>query len=121
MQVQVSFGDAIKMAFEKYAQFQGRSSRSEYWFFVLFCYIVELVAGCISVISVWLSVVASLALFIPQLAIVWRRMHDIGKGGGWYFINLIPLVGPIIFLIWCCKESEPAANRFGEVPNVVGE
>lgn len=118
MQVQVSFGDAIKMAFEKYAQFQGRSSRSEYWFFVLFCYIVGLVAGCI---SVWLSVVASLALFIPQLAIVWRRMHDIGKGGGWYFINLIPLVGPIIFLIWCCKESEPAANRFGDVPNVVGE
>lgn len=118
MQVQVSFGDAIKMAFEKYAQFQGRSSRSEYWFFVLFCYIVGLVAGCI---SVWLSVVAFLALFIPLLAIVWRRMHDIGKGGGWYFINLIPLVGPIIFLIWCCKESEPAANRFGEVPNVVGE
>lgn len=118
MQVQVSFGDAIKMAFEKYAQFQGRSSRSEYWFFFLFCYIVGFVTG---LINEWLSIVASLALFIPQLAIAWRRMHDIGKGGGWYFINLIPLVGQIIWIIWCCKESEPAANRFGDVPNVVGE
>ena len=43
-------------------------------------------------------------------------MHDIGKGGGWYFILLIPIVGWILWIVWCCKPSEPCPNRFGDVP-----
>lgn len=64
----------------------------------------------------YVSGVATLAFLVPSLAVSWRRMHDIGKGGGWYFILLIPIVGWILWIVWCCKPSEPCPNRFGDVP-----
>lgn len=108
----IGFVDAIKVALAKYADFSGRATVAEYWWFFLFNFIVGLVLGFIPYIG-WLI---SLALLIPSLAISWRRMHDIGKGGGWYFINLIPVIGWIIWIIWAVKSSEPQPNRFGPVP-----
>ncbi|MDE5843283.1 MAG: DUF805 domain-containing protein, partial [Muribaculaceae bacterium] len=49
-----------------------------------------------------------------SLALAWRRMHDIGKGGGWYFITLIPLIGTIWYLVLTLTPGEPYPNRFGE-------
>ncbi len=108
----VGFVEAIKICFSKYADFNGRAPRAEYWWFALFTFIVGLALGWIPIIG-WL---VSLGMFIPGLAVAWRRLHDIGKGGGWYFIGLIPLVGAIILLIWYCKEGEPHPNRFGPNP-----
>ncbi len=90
----IGFGDAIKICFNKYTTFSGRATA----------------IGHVGIIIFYLI---ALALLLPSLAVSWRRMHDIGKGGGWYFINLIPLVGNIIWIVWCCKESEPFDNRFG--------
>jgi uncharacterized membrane protein YhaH (DUF805 family) len=59
-----------------------------------------------------LNVIVMLVLLIPSLAVSVRRMHDIGKAGGWIFINLIPLIGAIWFIILAIKDSEPGANRF---------
>lgn len=108
----VGFGKAIKLCFSKYADFNGRAPRAEYWWWTLFNFIVGITIGLIPIIG-WLVV---LGLFIPSLAVIWRRLHDIGKGGGWYFIGLIPLVGFIILLIFFCKEGEPHPNRFGPNP-----
>lgn len=120
-QYQVSFSEAIKMGFDKYALFSGRSSRSEFWWWMLFVWLVGLAGGILDTIFGTKEIfggIMSLALLLPVLAVSVRRLHDIGKGGGWYFINLIPLVGQIIFLVWMAKDSEMEPNRFGPIPNV---
>lgn len=107
----------------KYAQFKGRAGRSEFWMF----YLVYFIIG--AVFSILMNLVASisflyyiilvrqviiiLGLLVPTLAVSVRRLHDIGKGGEWIFINLIPLIGSIWFLILLIKEGEKVANRFG--------
>lgn len=111
----MGFGEAVATCFSKYCCFSGRATRAEYWWFYLFgilcsmlSWILDLVVG----ISLF-SYLVSLGLLLPNLGVAWRRFHDIGKGGGWYFIGLIPLVGWIIYLVWMCKASEPFDNRFG--------
>jgi uncharacterized membrane protein YhaH (DUF805 family) len=105
----MSFGDAIKTCFNKYADFSGRATRAEYWWWVLLFVVLLLIT------SNWpvLSGLISLALFIPSLAVAWRRLHDIGRAGGWFFLSFIPLIGDIILLVWYCTKSEPHDNRFG--------
>lgn len=105
----MDFGTAIKTCFNKYATFSGRATRAEYWWWSLFSFIVGLLTCWIPA----LGGLISLALFIPGLAVSWRRLHDIGKAGGWYFIGWIPLVGWIFMIVWYCTESEKMDNRFG--------
>lgn len=118
----IGFGDAIQICLRKYATFNGRADRAEYWWWVLFNFIISAVFGTLLMIFkgsfigslfTFLNFAVSLALLVPNLAVSWRRMHDIGKGGGWYFINLIPIVGTIIWIVWCCRKGEPVPNRFG--------
>lgn len=118
----MSFGEAIQICIAKFATFSGRASRAEYWWWYLFCVLFNACFGIVSAIFgdsilghiiLWIGYVASLAMLIPTLAVSWRRMHDIGKGGGWFFINCIPLVGTILWIIWCIKPGEPVPNRFG--------
>lgn len=107
----------------KYAQFKGRAGRSEFWMFYLVYFIIgaifsilmNLVASIsfLYYIILVLQVIVILGLLVPTLAVSVRRLHDIGKGGGWIFINLIPLIGSIWFLILLIKEGEKVANRFG--------
>lgn len=142
-QRQVSFDEAIQRAFSNYCNFQGRASRSEYWWFCLFNIIIMMplnigntimtarsmptydpYTGYYSAPEPSLNIFAiimllySLAILLPTLGLIWRRLHDIGKAGGWYFIGLIPIVGIIILLVWFCQQSEPTENRFGPVPNL---
>lgn len=120
----MKFGEAIKTCFSKYADFSGRARRSEYWFWALFTgiagYALGLIGGFIfgadSPMSSLLSGLFGLAVLIPNLAVAWRRLHDIGKSGGGIFICLIPLVGWIIYLVWVCRDSQPGENRFGPDP-----
>ena len=117
----LTFQDAVKRVFNKYAEFNGRASRAEFWWFILFTFIVNAVLGILAAITNWgvinyIDGLFGLAVIIPTLAVSWRRLHDIGKAGGWWFINFIPLVGSVIFIIWCAQPSEPRANRFGDVP-----
>lgn len=105
----MGFGEAISTCFKKYATFSGRATRAEFWWFTLFSFIVSIVVCWIPI----LGQLIGLALFIPGLAVAWRRLHDIGKGGGFYFIGWIPLVGWIFMIIWYTTKSEPFDNRFG--------
>ena len=63
-----------------------------------------------------LSGIFSLAVLLPSLAVTWRRFHDIGKSGAFYFIGLIPLVGTILVLVWTCTDSMPGDNQYGPNP-----
>lgn len=80
----MGFVDAIKVCFNKYATFTGRASRAEYWWWVLFTFVVGALCSMFGHVGQYVSGVASLAFLVPSLAVAWRRMHDIGKGGGWY-------------------------------------
>ena len=110
---------------QHYADFTGRARRSEYWYFVLFNFIVSILIGLsLGVIAGLLNVPAlvylvhlwSLAVFIPSLAVSVRRLHDIGRSGWWLLLSLIPLVGAIILIIWHCTDSQPGTNQYGPNP-----
>lgn len=108
----VGFIDAIKMFFTKYADFNTRSRRSEYWWAFLFCTLPGMAAGMISksFAGLW-----SLAALVPTIAISVRRLHDIGRPGTWYLLNLIPIVGSIILIVWYCQDST-GDNQWGPNP-----
>ena len=121
----MTFKEALSSVFSKYATFEGRARRSEYWYFILFTVIVNAVLNMLVPVAQgshfqWIftgaSGLFSLATLIPGLAVNWRRMHDIGKSGAWYFIILVPLVGSILYLVWCCRDSQPGDNMYGPNP-----
>lgn len=114
-----NFKDVIT---NKYAEFKGRANKAEFWQFVLVYFLISIAfsllmsifakVDILRMIFMILNVIVMLVLLIPSLAVSVRRMHDIGKAGGWIFINLIPLIGAIWFIILAIKDSEPGANRF---------
>lgn len=137
----MTFAQSIKSVFSKYATFSGRASRSEYWWFValnsvvgLVIYLIAFPSGVsmteiaanggssLSVIEAfpgWASTLLglySLAVLLPSLAVSVRRLHDIGKGGGWIFISLVPLIGGIWYLVLMLLPSQIGDNRFGTQP-----
>jgi uncharacterized membrane protein YhaH (DUF805 family) len=122
----MSFGAAIASFFSKYATFSGRARRSEFWYAVLFTTLVSVAISTVSPGSVMvvndLSIPQSsfasnlwqLAIFVPSLALSWRRLHDVGRNGTYYLFILIPIVGWIMLFIQFVKDSQPGANAFGE-------
>ncbi|AWR21713.1 DUF805 domain-containing protein [Aurantimicrobium photophilum] len=117
----MNFGEAIKFGFSNYANFQGRSRRSGFWYWTLFEAIVSaafniLSGGDSSNIFGIVGTIAALALFLPSLAFSVRRLHDINKSGWFVLFALIPLVGWIFLLVWYVKDSDADANRFGASP-----
>ena len=97
--------------FKKYAVFQGRARRKEYWYFFLF----NLLFGyAIAFFSVWISfpaiyLIYLLASLIPGIAVSVRRMHDVNKSG-WFILI------PIYNLILCCTEGTQGPNQYGTDP-----
>ncbi len=103
---------------KKYATFSGRARRKEYWLFVLFNFIATLVAAFVDGFlgTSTFSGLYPLAAFIPSLAVGVRRLHDTDRSGWWWLINLVPIVGNIVFLVFLCLEGTPGENRFGLDP-----
>ena len=123
MQRQVSFTEAVERGFQNYANFCGRASRSEYWWWLLFqlliCLFATIVGASIGAAGAILTVLVSLGMFLPSLSVAIRRLHDVGHSGWWYLLGIIPVIGAIVLLVWYCSASEPQSNRFGDVPNIV--
>ncbi len=114
----MSFIDAVRSVLSNYATFSGRSRRSEYWWFVLFNLLVNLVAAGIdgALGTNFIRFVVALALLLPGLAVFVRRMHDTGRSGWWILLGLIPLVGGIVLIVFAAQDSQPGPNRFGDSP-----
>ena len=115
-------------ALKKYAVFSGRSRRAEYWYFVLFNLIVlivlELIDALLGTYSLvqgigLLSGIYSLGVIIPSLAVTVRRLHDIDRTGWWILINLIPLIGTIVLLVFAVTDGTPGSNQYGANPKEV--
>lgn len=109
------------MALDKYCCFTGRASRSEYWWWVLFTFVISAIVAAVfgdGTAGKIVSSLVGLAFLLPGLGLSVRRLHDTGKSGWWILIGLIPLVGAIILLIFFIKDSDPATNAYGPVPNL---
>jgi uncharacterized membrane protein YhaH (DUF805 family) len=118
----MGFAGAIAAGFRNYVNFGGRATRPEYWYFVLFIVIVSIIAIAID-FAVFgdqqmflIYGIFSLATFLPSLSVFIRRMHDTGRTGWWFFLNFIPLIGPILVIVWLCQRSEAGPNAYGPVP-----
>jgi uncharacterized membrane protein YhaH (DUF805 family) len=117
---------------KKYAQFDGRARRKEYWMFALINFVIEF-AYCIFVgvvaavmshsdnpgmaallfIPLWIY---ALAILVPALAVSVRRLHDTGKSGWFILLGFVPIVGGIIVLVFMCQDSQPGPNEYGPNP-----
>ncbi|MBQ4133229.1 MAG: DUF805 domain-containing protein [Desulfovibrionaceae bacterium] len=105
----------------KFFDFKGRAARSEYWYFVLFYtlinIVISLIAGMISeTIGSVLSILVCLGLLLPSLGVAVRRLHDLNKSGWWLLLGLIPLIGAIILLVFFVQRGTVGPNNYGPDP-----
>ena len=111
----------------KYAVFRGRARRREYWMFDLINSLVSVALFVIAVLIgkagfgylIGLPFLYALATVIPSFAKLIRRLHDTNHSGWWFFIAMIPVVGPLILLRLLVADSDPGENRFGPNPKAV--
>ncbi len=108
------FIDVVKTMYTN-IDFQKRVSRSQYWYFSLYCFVLTIAAGILDGIlfNGILSVVLSLGLMLPCLELVIGRIHDLGKPWFWLLIGLVPFFGAVILLVWFCMPGETKANQWG--------
>ncbi len=115
----MSFGAAIASFWKNYANFKGRARRSEYWFATLFIGLVSLPIALVSydansptsfgpLYYVW-----ALAVLLPGISLVVRRLHDTNKSGWFYLLGLIPFVGAIVLLVFMVMDSDAGPNKYG--------
>jgi uncharacterized membrane protein YhaH (DUF805 family) len=124
----MSFTEAIQAVWSKYATLQGRATRPEFWWWVLFVMLLNVATGIIDRTIIWpglgfgmhdmttgqpLSLIVALVLIIPGLCVTVRRFHDIDRSGWWLLIILIPIIGVLVYLFWVTRPSTDGDNRFG--------
>lgn len=112
--------EAVKKFFRNYANFNGRSTRADYWWVVLAEFCVGFALGFLSGVTglsifMTLSYLVELACLVPGLAICVRRLHDVNQKWSYIFMGLIPLAGPIILIVKMCQPSVNEGNNFGEI------
>lgn len=114
----MDFTEAISSGFRKYAQFTGRSRRSEYWYWTLFLILGSIIFSIIDafITGFIFGTIFFLATLLPGYAVSIRRLHDIDRSGWWVSIGLVLIIGWIILFIWYVKEGTRGENRFGAEP-----
>ncbi|GHT21787.1 hypothetical protein FACS189419_03240 [Planctomycetales bacterium] len=130
-----SMGIGYFDVWKKYVTFHGRARRKEYWMFLLFNALIEILLYIFGIAFVaagqransegiaifggffiLVYFVFSLAVFLPHLAVLFRRLHDAGYSGWFWLFNFIPFVGWIIVLVFCVQDSQPGDNQYGPNP-----
>ncbi|UGY90294.1 DUF805 domain-containing protein [Streptomyces gobiensis] len=106
---------------KKYAVFNGRARRQEYWMFALISLVISIVLTIVDAVlgTGFIVGLYSLAVLLPSLAVGVRRLHDTDRSGWWLLIALIPLVGVIILLVFLASDSTPQENSYGPNPKQV--
>ena len=107
----MTFAQAISLCMRKYATFEGRASRSEYWWFILFQFLLNLGASIVDD-SGTLNGVVTLVLFLPGFSVYVRRLHDTDHSGWWVLISFT-VIGLIPLFIWLVSMGDPLPNRYG--------
>ena len=148
----MSFIESIRTVLSKYADFNGRARRSEFWWYYLafsivmgVVYFALIVPGLTEytaatmdyamagdpsaavpmmpgslVTGYVVALVIGLALLLPTLAVIVRRLHDSGKPGALAFLLLLPVVNLILIIVWGATNGTPGPNQYGQDPKAVG-
>lgn len=112
-------------ALKKFTEFNGRASRQEYWYFVLFNILISIGLGLVDRITGsfdplsgvgLLGGIYGLIILLPGLAVSVRRLHDTNRSGWWVLLPFIPILGGLIFLYFLVLDSSPDRNNYGESP-----
>ena len=120
----MTFMESIQTVFQKYAVFEGRARRSEYWWFCLGYGVVNgvlsglsraLAGGAAGTLLSIISAIVALGCLVPSIAVVTRRLHDTGKSGWWQLLSLT-CIGGIVVLVWLIQDSQPGDNQYGPNP-----
>jgi uncharacterized membrane protein YhaH (DUF805 family) len=115
----MSFSEAVHCALVRYAIFDGRARRSEFWWFWLFCAAAAIAAASVdSVLGAGegigvAEVVVTVSLLVPSIAVTVRRLHDSGRSGWWFLILLVPIVGFVMLLVSLTADSDYGENEYG--------
>jgi uncharacterized membrane protein YhaH (DUF805 family) len=116
----MDFQTSIKTCFQKYAVFSGRASRSEFWYFSLFCFLGGTITWVIDTMILgygaedWgaISVIFQIVIILPGIAVGARRLHDINKSGWWQLITLT-IIGIILLIVWFATIGSSKKNEYG--------
>jgi uncharacterized membrane protein YhaH (DUF805 family) len=108
----------------QYADFTGRARRTEYWMFILFTAIIQIVLAVLDSLlglafmpgSGVLTTLYLLAVLLPSLGVSVRRLHDTGRSGLWVLIGLVPFVGAIVLIVFAALEGDRGPNAYGPDP-----
>ncbi len=119
--------DYFVLTMKRTFDFKGRSRRAEYWYFMLANVVLNIIASALdstlfteSQDDVGLAgVIVALALLIPGISVLFRRLHDIGKTAWWSLLFLIPLVNLVMALFWLTRDGV-ADNKYGRNPKSTG-
>jgi len=103
-------------ALKKYADFNGRARRKEYWMFVLIYMVINVILAVLGMDII--SMIVGLALIIPSISIGARRLHDTGRSGWWQLIYFVPLIGLIVMIVFLVQDSHDD-NHYGANPKSV--
>jgi uncharacterized membrane protein YhaH (DUF805 family) len=149
----MSFIESIKTVLSKYAVFNGRARRSEYWWYTLAVAILSTILFVVlvapgygefmtatmeytaaadpaapmpvmpaSLVTGYIIMsIVNLALLLPGLGVTVRRLHDTDRSGFWIFFALVPIVGPIMLIVWEATAGTPGPNQYGPDPKAVAQ
>src|SRR5438105_1672321 len=111
----MSFSESVRTCLRKYADFNGRASRPEYWWFFLFSFVTFFVSDMVAVAAkapalAVLPFLFLFGLFLPLLSAAVRRLHDTRRSGWYYLMGLVPYVGGIVLLVFLAGKGNPTAN-----------
>jgi uncharacterized membrane protein YhaH (DUF805 family) len=117
----MDFLQAVRSCLKKYVTWEGRARRSEYWWFVLFLLILEVIAGGTADTSgrdalYGIYFVVEALLFLPTLSATVRRLHDTDRSGAWILIAFLPICGSFFLLFMLLQRGTDGGNRFGNDP-----
>jgi uncharacterized membrane protein YhaH (DUF805 family) len=110
----MSFAHSIATCLSKYAEFRGRSSRPEFWWFYLFTVLLSW-GGAVVDTSGSANTFINIGLMMPSLAAATRRLHDTDRSG-WWLLMLFTVVGVIPLIFWLASKGSGGNNRFGDLP-----
>jgi uncharacterized membrane protein YhaH (DUF805 family) len=110
---------------KKYAVFEGRARRKEYWFFILFNLLISMALAFVDRLTGYvdpetgvgiLSGLYALGVMLPGIAVSVRRLHDTGRSGWWLLITFVPVLGAIVFFYFMVLDSNTETNEYGPFP-----
>tara|TARA_B100001250_G_C19258983_1_gene554102 strand:+ start:133 stop:483 length:351 start_codon:yes stop_codon:yes gene_type:complete len=112
----MNFTKSIEVCFNKFTNFEGRARKSEFWWFQLFCIIVQIVGSIIDALLGYVELfvwIGYIIVLLPSVAVGARRLHDTGRSGWWQLL-VLTIIGVVVLIVWWVADGDKKKNKFGQ-------